>query len=182
MLFQVIPRGSSLPCCNSCFTQSIQFCNEIIRVTLPLSSLAAEATDSCKERIFKNANSAAKCTYGKHENLLPIVLKWLQCKNSSKVSDPLHSLRQANFLSAKKLPPFAGTVFKPNFVKRVHSYQDHLHKELDTSWFGVQVSGGTKPQIEASTMMAMMMLTLAMLVHSCCTLEMHNGRCPEVIK
>ena len=84
------------------------------------------------ERIFKSAESAAKCTDRKLEHLLPIVLKRLQCKRSSKVSDPLHSLRQTNSriaLSAKKLPPFVGTVFKPNFVKkRVHSYQAHLQR------------------------------------------------------
>ena len=73
-----------------------------------------------EERIFKSAESAAKCTDRKRQNLLPIVLKRLQCKRSSKVNDPLHSLRQTNSriaLSAKKLPPFVGTVFKPNFVK-----------------------------------------------------------------
>ena len=85
-----------------------------------------------EERIFKSAESAAKCKDRKPKNMLnmPIALKRLQCKRPSKMSDPLQSLRQANSriaLSAKKLPPFMGTIFKADFVKRrVHSYQAHL--------------------------------------------------------
>ena len=48
------------------------------------------------------------------------------------MNNPLQSLRQVNSriaLSAKKLPPFPGTVFKADFVKkRVHSYQVHLQR------------------------------------------------------
>ena len=44
----------------------------------------------------------------------------------------MQTLKQANSriaLSAKKLPPFKGTVFKADFVKkRVHSYQAHLQR------------------------------------------------------
>ena len=83
-----------------------------------------------EERIFKSAESAAKCTDRKPENMLPSVLKRLQCKRKSKINNSIQSLKQANSriaLSAKKLPPFKGTVFKADFVKkRVHSYQAHL--------------------------------------------------------
>ena len=90
------------------------------------------ANAESEERIFKSADSSASCTDRKPKNMLPKVLKHLQCKRSSKTNDPLQSLRQVNSqisLSAKKLPPFKGTIFKADFVeKRVHSYQAHLQR------------------------------------------------------
>ena len=80
----------------------------------------------------ESAESAAKCTDRKSENILPVVLKQLQCKRSSKVNHPLHSLRQVNSriaLSAAKLPPFKGTLFQADFVqRRVHLCQAYLRR------------------------------------------------------
>ena len=83
-----------------------------------------------KVRIFKSAESAAKCTDRKPDNTLPVVLKQLRCKRSSKVNH--HSLRQVNSriaLSAAKLPPFKGTLFQADFVqRRVYLYQAHFQR------------------------------------------------------
>ena len=81
-----------------------------------------------EKRIFnKSAETAANCTDRKPKNMLPSVLKWLQCKRKSKTNNPIQSLKQANSriaLSAKKLLPFKGTVFKADSVKkRMHLYQ-----------------------------------------------------------
>ena len=58
---------------------------------------------------------------------------WSDCSTSGNARQhPMQTLKQANSriaLSAKKLPPFKGRVFKVDFVKkRVHSYQAHLQR------------------------------------------------------
>ena len=85
-----------------------------------------------EERIFKSAESAAKCTDHKPENMLPGILKRLQCKRNQKTSNPLLKLRKENSRisqSASKLPPYPGTIFKEEFInRRTYSYKAHLKR------------------------------------------------------
>ena len=85
-----------------------------------------------EERIFKSAESAAKCNDHKPENMLPGVLKRLQCKRNQKTSNPLLKLRKENSRisqSASKLPPYPGTIFKEEFIiGRTDSYKAHLKR------------------------------------------------------
>ena len=90
------------------------------------------ANAESEERIFKGAEAAAKCTDRKPENMLPAVLKRLQCQRKSKTNNPLLSLQNANSRiaqSAEKLPPFKGTICTADFVKkRRYAYQAHLQR------------------------------------------------------
>ena len=85
-----------------------------------------------EERIFKSAESSAKCTDRKPENILPRVLKRLQSKRSLKTSNPLQNLHQSNSRiakSASELPHFKGTVFSADFIrKHKYGYQAHLQR------------------------------------------------------
>ena len=85
-----------------------------------------------EERIFKSAEAAAKCTDRKPENMLPTILKRLQVKRSNKMTNPLLSVKAENSkisLSAAKLPPFKGTIFTVDFVRKcMYAYQAHLQR------------------------------------------------------
>ena len=85
-----------------------------------------------EERIFKSAEASAKCTDRKPENMLPGILKRLQCKRNDKTTDPLRSLQQEHSKisqSARKLPPYKGTVITTEFVRtRKCAFQEHLQR------------------------------------------------------
>ena len=143
-------------------------------------SRSAKRRAESEERIFKGAEAAAKCTDRKPENVLPAVLKRLQCQRKSKTNNPLLSLLNANSRiaqSAEKLPPFKGTICTADFVKkRRYAYQAHLQR-IGHFCCWAKVSGGIDLQMGVfSFMMHLMTLSSLMQVQYCYTSEMPTWR------
>ena len=104
-----------------------------------------------EERLFKSAESAAKCTDRKPENLLPGILKRLQLKRENIGSDPIAQLCKRNSqinTHAEGLPVYPGTKFAMDWVKkRVYAWQAHLKRishyliEGKGAWWNITESG-----------------------------------------
>ena len=68
-----------------------------------------------KERLFKSAESAARCTDREPENMLPGILMQL-CKRNSRINT-----------RAEGIPVYPGTKFAMDWVKKcVYAWQAHL--------------------------------------------------------
>ena len=104
-----------------------------------------------EERLFKSAESAAKCTDRKPENMLPGILKRLQLKRENIGSDPITQLCKKNSrinTHAEGLPVYPGTKFAMDWVKkRVYAWQAHLKRishyliEGKGAWWNTMESG-----------------------------------------
>ena len=104
-----------------------------------------------EERLFKSAESAAKCTDRKPENMLPGILKRLQLKRENIGSDPITQLCKKNSqinTHAEGLPVYPGTKFAMDWVKkRVYAWQAHLKRishyliEGKGAWWNTTESG-----------------------------------------
>ena len=67
-----------------------------------------------KERLFKCAEAAARCTDRKPENMLPGILKLMQCKREAVTDNPIKDLHQRNSrisVHADGLPKYTGSIF-----------------------------------------------------------------------
>ena len=124
-----------------------------------------------EERLFKSAESAAKCTDRKPENMLPGILKRLQLKRENIGSDPITQLCKKNSrinTHAEGLPVYPGTKFAMDWVKKhVYAWQAHLKRISHYLIEGKELGGILLNQVMFVLMMMEMILNLFIKVHVC---------------